>query len=272
MNDHHGSSMGATDKSFQYDAARSRIQISRPHDSATNTISGITMTDSTALIIGASRGLGLGLSQEYLKRGWHVVGTTRGNGRTGLHALVEQASPRLQIERLDIVRQEQISALRNRLQGRSFDLLFVNAGIANDPQETIGEVTTEQFIQVMVTNALGPMRVIEAMQDLVSRRGTIGVMSSGLGSVADNESGGWELYRGSKAALNTFMRSFAARHADDPRALIIIAPGWVRTDMGGPLASLSVEESIPRVVDTIIAQSGKSGLRYLNYLGQPVRW
>jgi NAD(P)-dependent dehydrogenase (short-subunit alcohol dehydrogenase family) len=125
---------------------------------------------------------------------------------------------------------------------------------------------------VMVTNALSPMRVVEAFEDLVPPTGTIGVMSSGLGSVADNERGGWEVYRGSKAALNTLMRSFAARRAADPRALLIIAPGWVRTDMGGPQAHLGIEDSIPRVVDTITAQSGKSGLRYLDYRGQTVRW
>jgi NAD(P)-dependent dehydrogenase (short-subunit alcohol dehydrogenase family) len=73
------------------------------------------------------------------------------------------------------------------------------------------------------------MRVVEMFGDLVSPTGTIGVMSSGLGSVADNEQGGWEIYRGSKAALNTFMRSYAARHRKDRRSLVIIAPGWVRT-------------------------------------------
>ncbi len=70
---------------------------------------------------------------------------------------------------------------------------------------------------MMATNALSPMRVVEALEDLVPATGTTGVMSSGLGSVADNESGGWEVYRGSKAALNTVMRSFAARHSNDPR-------------------------------------------------------
>jgi NAD(P)-dependent dehydrogenase (short-subunit alcohol dehydrogenase family) len=125
---------------------------------------------------------------------------------------------------------------------------------------------------VMVTNALSPMRVIETLGDLVSPTGTIGVMSSGLGSVADNEHGGWEVYRGSKAALNTLMRSYAARHRNDGRSLVIIAPGWVRTDMGGPHATLSIDQSIPRVVDTISAQAGKPGLRYLDYQGRTVRW
>jgi NAD(P)-dependent dehydrogenase (short-subunit alcohol dehydrogenase family) len=97
-------------------------------------------------------------------------------------------------------------------------------------------------------------------------------MSSGLGSVADNEAGGWEVYRASKAALNTLMRSYAARHRGDPRGLFLIAPGWVRTDMGGPGAALDVDTSISGVVSTIAAHSGKPGLHYLNYQGKTVRW
>jgi NAD(P)-dependent dehydrogenase (short-subunit alcohol dehydrogenase family) len=162
--------------------------------------------------------------------------------------------------------------LRQRLSELTFDLLFVNAGIANDPDETIGEVSTDEFNRVMLTNALSPMRVIETLDDLVSPAGTIGAMSSGLGSVADNEHGGWEVYRASKAALNTLLRSYAARNRGSRRSLVVIAPGWVRTDMGGPHATLGIDESIPRVVDTITAQAGKPGLRYLDYLGRTVRW
>lgn len=227
---------------------------------------------SKALIVGTSRGLGLAMVEEYLSRGWDVVGTVRGNGRTALHDLKDKHGAALDIATVDIVEQDQVAALREQLSGQLFDLLFVNAGVANDPDETIENVSTDEFIRVMVTNALGPMRVIETFDDVVTPTGTIGVMSSGLGSVADNEQGGWEIYRGSKAALNTLMRSYAARHRKDSRSLVIIAPGWVRTEMGGPHAALEVSESIPRVVDVITTQSGKPGLRYLDYQGQTVRW
>src|SRR6202012_2277505 len=120
--------------------------------------------------------------------------------------------------------------LRARLAGRQIDLLFVNAGVKNDDRETIADVSTDESIRVMVTNSLSPMRVIEAFQDLVRPNGTIGVMSSGQGSVTNNVNGNYEVYRGSKAALNMFMRSFAARHQDDTRTLLLMAPGWVRTD------------------------------------------
>jgi NAD(P)-dependent dehydrogenase (short-subunit alcohol dehydrogenase family) len=124
----------------------------------------------------------------------------------------------------------------------------------------------------MITNALSPLRVIEALQEFVLPSGTIGIMSSGRGSIANNESGQEEVYRSSKAALNMFMRSFAARHSDDQRTLLLMAPGWVRTDLGGPQARLSIEESIPNLANTMDAQAGKAGLQYLDYLGRKVPW
>ncbi|HLY89645.1 MAG TPA: SDR family NAD(P)-dependent oxidoreductase [Acetobacteraceae bacterium] len=224
------------------------------------------------LLIGASRGLGHAMAEEFLKHGWNVVGTVRGEARTRLHELADAATGRVDIETIDITVPEQIAALRSRLAERSFDMLFVNAGVTNNPDETIGEVTTEEFVRVMVTNALSPMRVVEALHDLVIPDGTIGVMSSGQGSVTNNTTGMREVYRGSKAALNTFMRSFAARHAEDKRAIVLMAPGWVRTDMGGSSGRLGIEESIPNVVRTLLAVQGKAGLQYLDYLGSTVPW
>jgi NAD(P)-dependent dehydrogenase (short-subunit alcohol dehydrogenase family) len=97
-------------------------------------------------------------------------------------------------------------------------------------------------------------------------------MSSGQGSVSSNEKGGHEVYRGSKAALNQNMRSYAARHAGERRALVLMAPGWIRTALGGPGAPFSVEEAIPKVVEVLISQQGKPGLQYLDREGRIVPW
>ena len=224
------------------------------------------------LLIGASRGLGFALAEEYLKRGWHVVATERNRATSKLRHLLRGAEGRLEIENVDIVYPDQVAALRARLASRKFDMLFVNAGVMNDDRATIADVSTDEFIRVMITNALSPMRVVETLQDLVRPSGTIGLMSSGAGSISNNESGNYEVYRGSKAALNMFMRSFAARHADDPRTLLLMTPGWVRTDMGGPQAPLTVEDSIPNLANTMNAQAGKAGLQFLDYLGRKIAW
>lgn len=224
------------------------------------------------LLIGASRGLGFALAEEYLKRGWEVVATERDGRPSGLHDLAKSRDGRLDVERVDINHPDQVDALRERLAARQFDMLFVNAGVTTANHETAAEVSTDEFVRVMVTNALSPVRVIEALQDLVRPGGTIGVMSSGRGSIGNNENGHEDVYRGSKAALNMFLRSFAARHADIPRTLLLMAPGWVRTDLGGPDARLEISDSIPNLADTMDAQAGKPGLQYLDYLGRRIPW
>jgi NAD(P)-dependent dehydrogenase (short-subunit alcohol dehydrogenase family) len=232
----------------------------------------ISTSEKRLLLFGASRGLGLAIAEEYMKLGWHVVATVRNGRETALHDLVGKADGRLDIEIVDITDPARVTALHGRLCSERFDLLFVNAGVTNDDRETIADVSTEEFARVMVTNALSPMRIVEAFQDLVPPTGAIAIMSSGQGSVSNNETGGHEVYRASKAALNTLMRSFAARHLSDTRTLLLLAPGWVRTDLGGPKARLSIQDSIPNLVEVIGAQQGKGGLQYLDYLGRPVAW
>ena len=225
------------------------------------------------LLIGASRGLGHALAEEWAKGGRHVVATVRDSARrTPLHDLADAHPGQIEIETIDITEPAQITALHDRLADRKFDLLFVNAGVTNEPEGTVAETSTDEFVRVMVTNALSPLRVIETLEDLVEPAGTIGVMSSGQGSVANNERGGHEVYRGSKAALNTFMRSYDARHRGEARTLVLMAPGWVRTDMGGSGALLGIDESIPNVVKTLDSLHGSTGLHYVDYLGRTVAW
>ncbi|HZZ10794.1 MAG TPA: SDR family NAD(P)-dependent oxidoreductase [Paraburkholderia sp.] len=229
-------------------------------------------SQKTVLLIGASRGLGFAMVEEYLKRGYRVVATGRAASTGKLDQLAQTAAGALEVETVDVTLPGQVAALRARLAGRRFDVLFVNAGVKNDDRETVADVSTEEFVRVMVTNSLSPMRVIDAFQDLVAPNGTIGVMSSGQGSLTNATNANYEVYRGSKAALNMFMRTFAVRSAAVPRSLLLMAPGWVQTDLGGPTARLTIEESIPNLVNTIEAYEGRAGLHYLDYLGRTVPW
>lgn len=223
------------------------------------------------LLIGASRGLGLALADTMLQRGYQVVATGRENSTGSLQQLADRFPTQLTVESVDINEPEQVEALHTRLADRLFDMLFVNAGVKNDDRETLADVSTEEFTRVMVTNALSPLRVIESFKDRVTGSGTIAVMSSGQGSLTNNTNGNYEVYRGSKAALNMFMRSFAARSGGE-RTLLLMAPGWVRTDMGGPEARLTIEESIPNLLNTMESYAGRRGIHYLDYLGRVVPW
>ncbi len=238
------------------------------------TTSAIERNNPAILIVGASRGLGQAMGAEFAGRGWRVLGTVRAPG-TPLHGLAAEHpdADAVEVETLDMTDPDQILAVRDRLSGRAFDIVFVNGGVANrTPQATLAEVSAEEFVHVMATNVLGVMRAEEAFGPLTRPGGVIGVMSSGQGSVANNANGVNDLYRASKAALNQAMASYAGRHAGEGPALVLMAPGWIRTDLGGANAPFGVEEAMPQIVDVLIAQQGETGLRYLDRNGRAVPW
>ena len=233
----------------------------------------MSSTDPTILIAGASRGLGLALAAEFLARDWYVIGTVRGSARTDLHDFADRHPGRVEIEQLDITDPTQIAALATRRAGRTLDILFVNAGTTtDDPQVLMADVADEEFARVMATNLLGPIRVIQALAPLVPAGGLIGAMSSGQGSITNNENGRGEIYRSSKAALNMALRSFAARDAGNGRAVVAMAPGWIRTALGGDAAPFTMEEAIPLVADTLLAARATPGMHYLDRFGATVPW
>ncbi|SIO42078.1 SDR family NAD(P)-dependent oxidoreductase [Paraburkholderia phenazinium] len=222
------------------------------------------------LVVGASRGLGLALAEEYCGRGWHVIATSRGKS-AGLASLLERYPESLELETVDIVDLASVRTLRTRLEGRKLNTLFVNAGIAKANELTSVEVDEKDFFDMMLTNTLSPMRVIEVFRDIVAENGVMAAMSSEIASIT-NSIGFWELYSSSKAALNMLMKAFSTRHPDDSRALLLVAPGWVRTEMGGPEATFEISESIPLVVDVVERNAGVSGLRYTDRFGEILPW
>jgi NAD(P)-dependent dehydrogenase (short-subunit alcohol dehydrogenase family) len=226
---------------------------------------------ATALIVGASRGLGRALAEEHLKRGWTVIATVR--DPSALADLAASHPGKLQVELLDTIDWAGVDALRERLSGRVLDLLFVNAGILGGPRDApIGEVSGETFAELMLVNALAPLRLLDRFIALTPEDGVAAVMTSGLASVANNTSGGYEAYRMSKAALNTGLRSLAVRHASGARAFLAVAPGWVRTDMGGDNAPLSIEQSIPSLTDMLERRRGAGGVAFVDYQDVEMAW
>jgi NAD(P)-dependent dehydrogenase (short-subunit alcohol dehydrogenase family) len=223
----------------------------------------------TALLLGASRGLGLGLAREYLARGWRVIATARDNAAQ-LEALQQGAKGELRIERVDIADTDGVAELRATLSGEGLDLLFVVAGVSGSVPKPLHEVSADEAARVFLINAYYPIAAAEAFVDVLSPGGTVAFMSSRLGSIALNDYGSWETYRLSKAALNMGARSFFHRHAD--LAVLSVAPGWVRTDMGGPSATFDVETSCRNVANAIAAHAGKPGNRYVNYDGTELPW
>jgi len=224
----------------------------------------------TGLLIGASRGLGHGLACEYLARGWRVIATAR-NDASKLEALARNANSNLRIERLDIADIPGALRLRKALAGQKLDLLFLIAGISGSVPKPLHEVPPDEAARVYLTNAYFPIAAAEAFADLLQPNGAVAFMSSMLGSIGMNVGrSDWETYRTSKAALNMGARSFANRHPD--HAVLSIAPGWVRTDMGGPSATFDVETSCRNVVNAIAKHAGKSGHRYVNYDGTELPW
>ena len=227
--------------------------------------------DATVLVLGASRGLGFALAEEWLGRGRHVIATIRGPAPQ-IEALQSRYAGRLHIEAgVDITDAASVRALRRRLEGRTLDVLFVNAGICKAAGDTPATVAEADFLDMMLTNALSPVRAAEVLEDLVAAPGVIAVMTSQIGSIT-NATGKQQCYGASKAALSMLMKCFAERHADDPRAMLLVAPGWVRTDMGGPNATLSIEECIPSVADVVEKSAGAPGLRFIDRHGDTLPW
>jgi NAD(P)-dependent dehydrogenase (short-subunit alcohol dehydrogenase family) len=182
----------------------------------------------------------LEFARQYSSAGWTVIGTARRpDGAT------ELAELGVRVEQLDVTDAASVEGFAKRLDGVSIDLLINNAGIF-PMAATLEEIDFENIIKTLDVNTVGPMRVTRALlPHLRSGKGrTIVNITSNLGSIEDNTSGQFYGYRESKAALNMFTRSIAAELRDDGFICIVMNPGWVQTDMGGPQAPLEAPESI----------------------------
>ena len=223
-----------------------------------------------AIIIGASRGLGAGLTRELAGRGWDVIGTQR--SPSGELAQAAAENQRITIETVDIDQPESIAALAARLAGQEFDLVFVNAGVTGPAHTSADQVTSDELAALMMTNAISPVRTARVLLPLVKGGGTVAFMSSLLGSVGARTHAMAELYSASKAALNSLTRGFAAKDVGSRQLSVLnIHPGWVRTDMGGSEADIDVATSVAGIADVLETNHGHAHL-FLDYTGQEIAW
>lgn len=231
------------------------------------------MSEKNILIVGASRGIGLGLVEQFAAKGDRVTATVRDEAKaTELAALASKSGGKVRIETVDTADAKSAEGLRERLDGETFDVVVVNAGVGG-PQANPRNVTDEDFNTLFLTNSLGPVRLAELMiKQVKPNTGVIGLMTSQLGSVEGAKAGGVELYRASKAALNSFTRSFAARHKDKGVAVLSLHPGWVKTDMGGAGADIDVETSTKGLVKVVERAEADRRDGFFNYKGETIPW
>ena len=228
----------------------------------------------SALITGANRGLGLEFAQQYLADGWQVFATCRDPGSASELQHLAEASHKLRIMALDVTVPETVKAAAAEVTGQAIDLLLNNAGIGGARGQAIGNIDYEAWAKVLEVNTMGPMRVSEAFVEQVARskRKLIVTLTSGMGSIADNTSGGSIAYRSSKAAVNMVMRSLAIDLAPRGITCVVVNPGWVLTDMGGAQATMTPAESVKKMRDLIETLGPAQSGRFFNHDGREYPW
>lgn len=222
------------------------------------------------LIIGASRGLGLGLTREFAAQGWAVTATVRSAAQQAQAPLQELG---VRVEQLEMTDPNSLEQLANRLNDQQFDVIFVNAGVAGPEHHSTAQASAEEMGQLFLTNAVAPLRVAERLlPNLAAEHGLIVFMSSILGSIEAGAGLGMPLYGASKAALNHLVQCFV-RTQDNPQlGVLLMHPGWVRTDMGGADAPLDIDSSCKGMVEQVSAAVGRPGLSYQDFEGNPLPW
>jgi NAD(P)-dependent dehydrogenase (short-subunit alcohol dehydrogenase family) len=225
----------------------------------------------TILITGANRGLGLEFARQYAADGWRVIACVRDPAKT---AALTALGATVDIETLDVSDFAAIDRFADKLSGTAIDVLLLNAGFNPQLEAPKAEdADYDSWPEVFAVNTMAPLRMAVAFRDHVtaSDKKIIAAISSG-GATVSQAKGGNYVYRSSKAALNLCMSGLAKEYANRGLAIVMLAPGWVRTDMGGPTARLSPEESVGMVRKVIGALSAKDNGRFINTDGTDYPW
>jgi len=230
----------------------------------------------SVLITGANRGLGLEFARQYGHDGWRVFGCCRNPDKAKeLTELAAASGGGITVHPLDVARGDSVAALSEALEGEAVDLLIGNAAIYGDEERAdFGSLDYDRWAETFSINVMGAMRVVEAFADRVasSEKKTLAFVSSLMGSIADNGSGGAYLYRSSKAALNAVAKSLAVDLKGRGLISVILHPGWVKTDMGGENAPLLPPESVSGMREVLDGLRPEDSGRFLSYSGAELPW
>jgi NAD(P)-dependent dehydrogenase (short-subunit alcohol dehydrogenase family) len=220
----------------------------------------------TVLVTGAGRGIGLEFARQYAADGWRVVATVREDG-----ADLSGVAGDLAVEKLDMRDFAALEAFPDRLRGQPLDLLIANAGITA-ARRIDSAAAAAAWQEVHAVNAVAPTLLAEALlPNVVAARGKLAAITSQMGSIADS-SGDYVGYRASKAALNAAWRALALDHRRAPVAFVLLHPGWAQTDMGGPNATLAVEDSVTGMRRVIEQLSPRRSGAFVDYRGRELPW
>lgn len=233
------------------------------------------MTHGTLLITGASRGIGLEMVRQYVETGWRVYATCRKPEQSlALTQLAASHPGHLSLHPLDVTDCHQIMGLRAVLRDQPLDLLINNAGVLGPKLQGLGEIHPDAWLETLRVNSIAPLKLLEALVDnlAASRRRVVASLSSKMGSIQDNSSGGYYIYRSSKAALNAAMRSAALDLAQRGITVVLLHPGWVRTRMGGPQAELEVADSVTRMRHLLEELTARDTGRFIDLDGSTIPW
>lgn len=218
------------------------------------------------LIIGASRGIGLEFARQYTQSGHRVIATVRSD--EGLQKITALGAKAL---KLDVAKPESVSRLAWQLDGEKFDIAIYVAGIFGPRLAPLAPPTQDDFDAVMRANVLGAMQVIPQLVDVLALEAKLAVISSRMGSIGLRESAGASLYRASKAALNSVLKD-TSLSLQGKAICVSFHPGWVRTEMGGEGADISVEESVRGMRQVMDQLQSKDNGSFINYDGQRLVW
>lgn len=226
------------------------------------------------LITGSNRGIGLELVNQYAAQGWQVHACCRHPDQANALNLLADKHSNITLHALDVTQQEQRQNLAADLQDRPIDILFNNAGIYGPYDAVFGNTDESAWLECLRTNVIAPMKMMEAFLPHVaaSRHRLIAALSSKMGSMADNGSGGSYIYRSSKAALNAVMKSASIDLAPRGVKVAILHPGWVKTDMGGPNAEITVAESVSRMREILATVTPENSGTFFDIDGSVIPW